>query len=292
MEQLEAHLDFSNDSLKEYQKEVYTAIINDDDYPILVKEGYSNQEIFDNVMKFKEYLEDIKKARKIKTYEDCKKYNMTQRLILIRNGKIIERDYIPLEPYLKHCDYLYSFFERDFDEKFEKAKFEDVPVGPRNVIFKELKEGNWIYLSGPLRSGRTYSAIATINKFFANEKYSPIGFLNTPLRVKELNDLYFKNKTEFKETLEAYSNMSVLVLDDFGSEYKNELIRDNIVIPILKNRAKLNLITIFTSDFNLKEIQQLYSFSRSGNDIMANQLRSILDSKIKGTIKINNVSLY
>ena len=86
--------------------------------------------------------------------------------------------------------------------------------------------------------------------------------------------------------------MSVVVFDDFGSEYKNELIRDNIIIPILKNRAKQNKITIFTSDFSLKEIQQLYSFSRSGNDIMANQLRAILDSKIEKTIPINKVSLY
>ena len=127
---------------------------------------------------------------------------------------------------------------------------------------------------------------------FANEKYAPIAFLNTPVRIKELNDLYFKNKSEFSETLEAYSNMSVVVFDDFGSEYKNELIRDNIIIPILKNRAKQNKITIFTSDFSLKEIQQLYSFSRSGNDIMANQLRAILDSKIEKTIPINKVSLY
>ena len=91
MEKLNANLHISNDSLKEYQKELYAKILNDDDFHILVEEGYTNQEIFDNVMKFSEYLSDIKKARKIRTYEDCLKANMTQRLILVRNGKIIER---------------------------------------------------------------------------------------------------------------------------------------------------------------------------------------------------------
>ena len=49
MEKLNANLNISNDSLKEYQKELYAKILNDDDFPLLVKEGYSNQEIFDNV---------------------------------------------------------------------------------------------------------------------------------------------------------------------------------------------------------------------------------------------------
>ena len=292
MEKLNANLHISNDSLKEYQKELYAKILNDDDFHILVEEGYTNQEIFDNVMKFSEYLSDIKKARKIRTYEDCLKANMTQRLILVRNGKIIERDYVPLEPYLKHCEYLSSFLERDFDEELSKVSIKEINQTALKVIYTYIKEGKWGFINGPLRSGRTYAAIAIVNHSFANEKYAPIAFLNTPVRIKELNDLYFKNKSEFSETLEAYSNMSVVVFDDFGSEYKNELIRDNIIIPILKNRAKQNKITIFTSDFSVKEIQQLYSFSRSGNDIMANQLRAILDSKIEKTIPINKVSLY
>ena len=49
-------------------------------------------------MKFSEYLSDIKKARKIRTYEDCLKANMTQRLILVRNGKILEAGKSVYEP--------------------------------------------------------------------------------------------------------------------------------------------------------------------------------------------------
>ena len=37
MEKLNANLHISNDSLKEYQKELYAKILNDDDFHILVE---------------------------------------------------------------------------------------------------------------------------------------------------------------------------------------------------------------------------------------------------------------
>lgn len=281
------------DSLDEYRNELFNRVYMSKYYALIKEEGFTDQEIKDNVTKFNDYVNDLAKASKIKTYEDCVKYQMEQRVVLHKNqfGRI-EKDYVPLEPYIEHLNYLSSFVARDFDESFYKANWmKDIDKRARNFIGIEIKNNNWVYIDGPLRSGRTYAAIALTNYKYVSKGFK-IAFLNCPKRFKELTDAFFKDKADFNDMMEEYSNLEYLVLDDFGSEFKNELIRDNIVLPLLKNRLENNKLTIFTSDFSVREVTKLYSFSRNGEDIIATQMARILESKISQPFKINKISVY
>ena len=75
MEKVRMTLKISNNDLDEYRKELFNKILNDPNYKVIVDEGFSNEEIYKNVTKFDEFLEDIKIAQKIKTYDDCKAFN-------------------------------------------------------------------------------------------------------------------------------------------------------------------------------------------------------------------------
>ena len=291
MEKIKPIFNISNDSLKEYSKELYNKILNSPYFSKLKEEGWTNQEIADNTSKFSDYIDDLEKASKIKTYEDCLKYGMSQRLILVREGKIISRNYEVLEPYKKHLAFIEHYEVRDFPTDLLNAKFTEVKPKVRKEINEAIKSKKWVYLTGALRSGRSYTAIAMANSF-ANKNVGRIAFLNCVTRFKELSDFFFKSKSDFNELMAMYQNIDLLILDDFGSEYKNEITRDNILIPPLKERASRKLLTVFTSDFSLNDVLTLYTLNSKTGEILINNLKKILDQMIDKEIEVSNLTLY
>lgn len=294
MEKIKSNIKYSTNDLADYSKELYNKILNDDLYPVLVKEGWENSEIQKNVSKFKEYLDDMHKAKEIKTYEDCIANNMTQRLILVRNGKLIERNYETLLPFKEHTDYLNHFCVYDFNNLPSDASSRKCVKSLFNAISNKLKAGCWIYLYGAPRSGRSYAAFGILNDLHKMKKYkeSTFGFADSILRFKQLNDLYFTDKQYFNELLANYSNVDFLVIDNFGSEYKNELIRDTILFPIIQERYAKNKLTIFTSDFTIEEVKELYSFKKYGRDIVSEKIINLIENKCKGMVETGSLALY
>lgn len=279
-----------NDEIENYQKELYNKIFNSEYYPILIEQGWKNEEIFNNVTKFKEYIDDLALAKKIKTYSDCVKYNKYQRVVLTLRNNVIEREYVPLKPYADYISYLSHFERRDFNDELINANWSNLKSKVKRSIVENLKQGKRIYLTGAIRSGRTYTAAAVMNAKYT-KKDSKIAFVNTPNLISELNNEFFKNKQEFNEDMNLYSTIEILVLDDFGSEYKNEIVRDMMILPILKARATHNLVTVFTSDYSTAEVGQLYSFTRT-TDIVGKQLKELLNSQCGEAIVVNEISVY
>ena len=88
------------------------------------------------------------------------------------------------------------------------------------------------------------------------------------------------------------SNVDFLILDDFGNEYKNEFSRDNITIPLLSNRSNKELFTIFTSQFSIDEVRQLYSIGKVGGAIRGRQIESLLKTMCEKEFDLTGASLY
>ena len=125
----------------------------------------------------------------------------------------------------------------------------------------------------------------------AKKNKGPICFLNTPKRIGELNDLYFKDKERFNKRMEIYSNCNLLVLDDFANEFKNDLIRDAILFPILNNRNTKKLMTMIVSDYKINDVVELYSTSKAGQ-IRAEQIGKILKTNCEKEVSIGEISVY
>lgn len=284
-------LKFSNDDLEDYRKELFTAIQDDPDYKVIIEQGFTNEDVFNNVTKFDEFLNDLKMARKIKTYEDCKLFDKYERVVLYRKGEIIEKQYVPLKPYQDYLDVLKKFVIRDIPLGDENADYKALSKGLKKSISMKIKEGKWVYLYGAVRSGRSYAASSLINRKYSTECDS-IAFLNCPIRFKELSELYFKDSPYFKELMNEYCKVDFLVLDDFGSEYKNELVRDSILIPLLKSRILNKKITCFTSDFKIEEVRELYTFKKDNNSIMIKQLMDMLQMNCGKEIVTSTLSIY
>ena len=73
-----------------------------------------------------------------------------------------------------------------------------------------------------------------------------------------------------------YVVLSHTIISDGQKKYKNEYIRDSIIIPILAERERNNLPTWFTSPFTIEEVQALYSVGKTSGPIRGKQLGNIL----------------
>ena len=126
----------------------------------------------------------------------------------------------------------------------------------------------------------------------ARRDRGPVCFLNSTIRLRELNDLgYGKKKEEFDKKLELYCNIPILVLDDFGNEFKTDFVRDAILFPILSARAGKRLLTIFTSDFLIEEVETLYSNTKAGA-IRAKQIARLIKSMSGEEVNLGDISIY
>ena len=286
----------SDDELLNEMKKAYEAC------PAAVK--YCNdlkipaEKIDENIVKIFDFVSDINYCKKCPGLKKCAKTNPLLCTKIIYEHGEIDRQLVPCKELLKDITFKKQFITRDFDEEWldsnlrtiDRNSGRDLALARYRDFLKE-KDNSWIYLTGSKNSGRSYFASALVVDI-ARKDRGPICFLNSTLRLREMNDLgYGKKKDEFDRKLELYSNVPILVLDDFGNEFKTDFVRDAILFPILSTRAGKRLLTIFTSDFTISEIETLYSNTKAGA-IRAKQIARLIQSMSKEEINLGDISIY
>ncbi|MFA7020140.1 MAG: hypothetical protein WC215_01080, partial [Bacilli bacterium] len=224
----------------------------------------------ENISKFIAFKEDFDYCRKCPGVDNCRKATPHLQMRLVNDDGIIERSFTPCHKILKRIEIDSKYIYADFPEEWKEASLKTLDkTSERNRIirlFSQILQGNstrWIYTRGGHRVGKSFLMATLVNDFIAAMR-SSAAFINSANRIKEINDLSFSDKAEFAKKIVELSNIPLLILDDFGNEYKNDFIRDTIVLPILIERAKNQRLTFFTSDFSINEIGQLYETSKAG----------------------------
>jgi len=251
----------------------------------------------ENISKFIAFKEDYDYCRKCPGVDNCRKATPHLQLRLINDDGIIERSFAPCDKILKRIEIESKYIYADFPDEWKEStlKLIDKTVERNRIIkvFSLLLQGEavrWIYSRGGHRVGKSFLMATLVNDFIAITK-KPAAFINCANRIKELNDLSFSDKSAFAKKIIELSNVPLLVMDDFGNEYKNDFIRDTIVLPILIERAKNQRLTFFTSDFSINEIGQLYDTSKAGG-IRAKQLSRLLKEMAEDEFDLSGVSVY
>ena len=252
----------------------------------------------DNIVKVYDMVSDVNYCSKCPGVNKCAKANPLLCVKLVYKQGEVDRQLVPCKELLRDMVFKNQFLIRDFEEEWLESNLRSIDrtAGRNKALalytdFIKNKQNHWIYLTGNKHSGRSYFAASLVVDAARRER-GQICFLNSTLRFRELNDLgYGKKKEEFDKRLELYSNVPILVLDDFGNEYKNDFVRDAILFPILSTRASKRLLTIFTSDFTIEEIETLYSTSKAGA-IRAKQISKLIKSMSKEEINLGEIAIY
>ena len=288
----------SDDSLIEQMKEALYACPSAVKY---CKElGMSQEDMENNVVKIYDFVRDINYCRNCPGLKKCTKDNAyLNSKVTFANG-IVETQLIPCRALLKRVSFERQFLVQDFPDDWLDVTMADIDKTKErktaiDMYLKYVKdvESNWIYLTGGIGSGKSYFAAAMaidLAKRGLKGKV-PICFINSAKRILELSDLNKKNNDEFKKRLEQYSTVPVLVIDDFGHEFKNDFTRDAIVHEIISLRCNKKLFTIFTSNFTLDDIEVLYATSNAGA-IMSKQMVKTIKAMCSKEVDLGDLPLY
>ena len=262
--------------------------------------GMTDEVMERNITKIYDFVRDVNYCRKCPGIKKCKKDNAYVISKVTYSYGVVENQLIPCPEILKRVSFERQFLVKDFSDEWLDVILSDIDKSQSKTLAMETymkylrnESTDWIYLTGGIGSGKSYFAAALsidLAKRGLKGK-SPICFINSSKRILELSDLNKQKSDEFKKKLELYSTVPVLIIDDFGHEFKNDFIRDAIINEIITMRCNKKLFTIITSNFTLDEIEVLYSTSNAGA-IMSKQIVKTIKAMCKKEISLGDLKLY
>lgn len=279
-------------------EDMFSSVKSDDEVMKAVASlGINNEQVLrKNIATIFTFKEDLDYCRKCPGYDACAKDHPHYRFKLRYDGSFlsnhIEACHLKIEDMRKDEAYV----ARDFPASWRSSNTTNIDGSTVRIkLIKRYQEAlkspqNWIYITGSHRSGKSYVAASLINTYIL-KNHQKVAFINYPIRVRKLNDLSYSDKEMFFKYLDLFSNVEVLVLDDFGNEYKNEYIRDSITIQLLNERARKGLMTIFTSSFDFNEIANMYAINSAGRT-RGNQIKRMLEDYAIEPIDISCAKIY
>ena len=152
--------------------------------------------------------------------------------------------------------------------KTDKKRYDTI-IWLNNFIekYKENKNQKGLYLYGNFGSGKSYLISATLNELAKEGIKSAIIFWPEFLRdLKASFNSEYKN--EFNDKFNTIKKAPLLLIDDIGAESATAWSRDEILCPILQYRMDEKLPTFFTSNLDLKDLENHYAITSKGDEII------------------------
>ena len=285
--------------MKSQIDELFNLLRADTDVYELIKPlGLTNKQVRENIGKLNDLREDYNICKNCSGYEKCPKAQPHISMFVERDGNYITTSYQPCDKALEKAEIDAKYIFNDFPSEWKKSTLKSLDLSEnRRPVIKEFlnivkgKSNRWLYLIGNSKVGKSYILVTFANEFISLG-LGQVGIINASAKFKELADVAFKEKEYFKSQMNGLVNVPLLVIDDFGAEYKNEYIRDQIIIPLLNERNRNNRLTFFSSDFTINEIQRLYSVGKNGGDIRGKQLGKILREMCVKEFDLTGASIY
>lgn len=170
----------------------------------------------------------------------------------------------------KYKENVYLF---EVPKKVKEASLKDLYKNDKNRVnfmkyvktfIEELNSNTnpkGIYLHGSYGVGKTYLIAALFNELAKKNIKSAIIYVPEFLRV-----LKSSFETDFEEKYDYIKKVPLLLLDDIGAEYLTPWTRDEILGTILQYRMDEELPTFFTSNLNLKQLEEHFANTSNYKD--------------------------
>jgi primosomal protein DnaI len=266
-------------------------------YEIIKSMNVKTSVVRENVSKFLAFKDDFNYCKNCPGIENCHKATPHLKLSLKYDGISVEREFTPCDKILKKIEIDNMYVVEDFPIEWRESSLSkiDITMERRAAIveFSNILQGKstrWLYIEGKHRVGKSF-LLATFANEWVNTKKEQVAFINTQNYLKEMHSLSIEQKDKFSKKMVEISSIPLLIFDDFGNEFKSDYERDNVLIPILNERAKNNRLTFFSSEFTIKDIEDMYSINVSSRP-RARQLSRLLSDMSGGEILLNAVALY
>ena len=166
-----------------------------------------------------------------------------------------------------------KFFEMPYDIKMAKMSNIEINSTRAKIIkwinkfyddFKSDKQTKGLYLSGSFGSGKTYILSALLNEL-SKLNYSCI-IVYYPELLRSIKESF--NSDDYNERINEIKKCDLLLFDDIGAETTTPWNRDEILGTILQYRMDNKKDTFFTSNLNLKELENHFITSNKDEEVI------------------------
>ena len=289
---------FDTPEMKKLVKDSLESLRNDElVYPMISKElKLTTKEAEKFVGALLDYQEDAHYCANCPGLDRCAKAQPHFRLHLERNGEVLDRHYDPCEKMISLSSFYERFIRCSFpaDWRDENLKSIERSVSSRNELILAMakvfqgKSEQWLFLTGNAGSGKSFMLACLANEITKNK--GPGAFCDTESLLNELKEKSIKDHDGFEELMKRLSAASILVLDDFGNEYKTEYVYTSVLFPLLSARDRAGLITCFSSDFDIDEVVGMYK-GKIGPE-RAMQLKKLLKRRCEKEFDVTGVPIH
>jgi len=288
-----------SEDMRSYINELVQKIRDDEEvYEEIKKLSLTNGEVRDNIAKLNDFQEDYNYCKKCPGLAKCAKESPHLSMYLRKDRHYISCEYEPCKKIIEDMKMSARYLVKDFPSEWKSSTLKELDLSEnRRPLIKEFAKilkgssKRWLYAVGNHKVGKSYLFTTFANEY-ASLEMGKVAVVKTANLVRYLSDLANNDSVQFKAEMNLFSEVELLVLDDFGEEYKNEYIRDSIIIPLLSEREHNNRLTFFVSEFTLKEIAQLYSVGKTSGEIRSKQLYNILTEMCEEEFDISGASVY
>lgn len=277
MKKITDEIKYKNSNINDTLEDLYDKALQDEKFYDLVSNlSYPKKKLMKYTSTLEECAIEYSNCKNCKGLLECKnKLSGYAFLPAIREEQLIFE--------YETCKYRKKL-EKDNAYKKNMELFE-VPMALKNASMKDIdiKDKNrypaikWIqafiksyekdphqkglYLYGNFGSGKSYLIAAMFSELARRNVKSAIVFW-----PDFLSDLKSSFGTDFKEKYEAVKKVPLLLIDDIGAEVTTEWGRDEIFCPLIQYRMDASLPTFFTSNLDLKLLEEHFSCSKKGID--------------------------
>lgn len=158
---------------------------------------------------------------------------------------------------LKRTNYINCFGEdsRDIEASLEKfrtntASRKKALKHANDIVSGNVKHGLYIH-SGDFQIGKTYLANAITNALVDKGMHG--SFLFTPSLARQAKEF-----DQVESRIRTLNESDLLVIDDIGAEHRSPWFRNEVLMPLLQHRLANKKLTIFTSNYSIEELGNLY----------------------------------
>ncbi|SDZ54173.1 primosomal protein DnaI [Evansella caseinilytica] len=132
------------------------------------------------------------------------------------------------------------------------------------------ENGRGLYIHGPFGVGKTFLTGAIANELADRNIQTMIVY--SPDFFRELKNGIHDGS--YQQKLEQVKRAPVLILDDIGAETMSNWVRDDILGALLQFRMMEKLPTLFTSNFDLDELEHHLTYTQRGGLEKMDQLKA------------------
>jgi primosomal protein DnaI len=132
------------------------------------------------------------------------------------------------------------------------------------------EDGKGLYIHGPFGVGKTFLVSAIANELADQEVETMLVY--TPDFLRELKSGIADGS--YQDKLDNVKRAPVLILDDIGAETMTPWVRDEVLGALLQFRMMEKLPTVFTSNFDLEELEMHMASTQRGGTEKIDKLKA------------------